>query len=62
MTTSQGDEAARLQPRYSAVSRAMRGPLDAARQVNEKGGVGYLERSLTAPELNAFVENQLHAR
>src|SRR5881409_2350313 len=36
---------------------AMSGLLDAAREVNEKGSFGYLERSLTTPELNAFMEN-----
>src|SRR5213592_2611179 len=36
---------------------AMSGLLEAAREVNEKGSFGYLERSLTTPELNAFMEN-----
>src|SRR5438093_2005885 len=36
---------------------AMSGLIDAAREVNEKGSFGYLERSLTTPELNAFMEN-----
>ena len=36
---------------------AMSGLLDAAREVNEKGSFGYLERSLTTPEVNAFMEN-----
>jgi len=36
---------------------AMSGLHDAAREVNEKGSFGYLERSLTTPQLNAFMEN-----
>src|SRR6266851_567408 len=36
---------------------AMSGLLDAAREVNEKGSFGYLERSLTTPQLNAFMGN-----
>ena len=36
---------------------AMSGLLEAAREVSEKGSFGYLERSLTTPELNAFMEN-----
>src|SRR5882762_345001 len=35
---------------------AMSGLLEAAREVNEKGSFGYLERSLTTPELNAFMQ------
>jgi len=35
----------------------MSGLPDAARQVNEKGRLGYLERSLTTPQLSAFMEN-----
>jgi 2-methylisocitrate lyase-like PEP mutase family enzyme len=34
---------------------AMSGLLDAAREVKEKGTFGYLERSLTTPELNRFL-------
>ena len=36
---------------------AMSGLLEAAREVSEKGSFGYLERSLTTAELNAFMEN-----
>src|SRR5207249_5790998 len=36
---------------------AMSGLLEAAPEVSEKGSFGYLERSLTTPELNAFMEN-----
>src|SRR5712691_7743389 len=36
---------------------AMSGLLDAAREVNEKGSFGYLERALTTPEMNRFMEN-----
>ena len=36
---------------------AMSGLLDAAREVNEKGSFGYLERLLTTPQLNAFMED-----
>ena len=41
----------------TAFSAAMSGLLEAAREANEKGSFGYLERSLTTPELNAFMEN-----
>ena len=34
---------------------AMRGLLAAAREVREKGTFGYLDHSLAAPNLNAFV-------
>ena len=34
---------------------AMSGLLDAAREVKEKGTFGYLDRSLTTPELNGFM-------
>jgi 2-methylisocitrate lyase-like PEP mutase family enzyme len=36
---------------------AMSGLIDAAREVNDKGSFGYLERSLTTPELNHFMED-----
>jgi 2-methylisocitrate lyase-like PEP mutase family enzyme len=36
---------------------AMTGLVQAAREVKEKGSFGYLERSLTTPELNGFMEN-----
>src|SRR5207247_1377117 len=36
---------------------AMGGMIEAAREVKEKGSFGYLERSITTPELNAFMEN-----
>ncbi len=36
---------------------AMSGLLDAAREVKEKGSFGYLDRSLTTPELNGFMQN-----
>jgi 2-methylisocitrate lyase-like PEP mutase family enzyme len=36
---------------------AMSGLLDAAREVREKGTFGYLERSLTTPELNGFMRS-----
>ncbi|HUF92060.1 MAG TPA: isocitrate lyase/phosphoenolpyruvate mutase family protein [Candidatus Limnocylindria bacterium] len=35
---------------------AMSGLLDAAREVKDKGSFGYLDRSLTTPELNAFMQ------
>jgi len=35
---------------------AMSGLLDAARGVKGKGTFGYLDRSLTTPELNGFME------
>jgi 2-methylisocitrate lyase-like PEP mutase family enzyme len=35
---------------------AMTGLVDAAREVKEKGSFGYLERSLTTPELNNFMQ------
>src|SRR3989441_487673 len=35
---------------------AMSGLLDAAREVKGKGTFGYLDRSLTTPELNGFME------
>jgi len=35
---------------------AMSGLLDAAREVKEKGTFGYLDRSLTTPELNGFMQ------
>ena len=35
---------------------AMTGLIDAAREVKEKGSFGYLERSLTTPELNNFMQ------
>ncbi|HSE93869.1 MAG TPA: isocitrate lyase/phosphoenolpyruvate mutase family protein [Methylomirabilota bacterium] len=34
---------------------AMTGLLDAAREVSDKGTFGYLERSVTTPDLNAFM-------
>ena len=36
---------------------AMSGLLDAAREVREKGTFGYLEHSLTTPELNGFMRS-----
>ena len=36
---------------------AMSGLLDAAREVKDRGSFGYLERALTTPELNSFMEN-----
>jgi len=36
---------------------AMSGLVDAAREVNQKGSFGYLERSLTTPQLSAFMED-----
>lgn len=35
---------------------AMTGLLDAAREVKEKGSFGYLDRSLTTPELNGYMQ------
>ncbi|MDQ5848275.1 MAG: isocitrate lyase/phosphoenolpyruvate mutase family protein, partial [Pseudomonadota bacterium] len=35
---------------------AVTGLIDAAREVQEKGSFGYLERLLTTPELNRFME------
>jgi 2-methylisocitrate lyase-like PEP mutase family enzyme len=35
---------------------AMSGLIDAAREVKERGSFGYLERALTTPELNAYME------
>ena len=35
---------------------AMSGLVDAAREVKEKGTFGYLERSLTTPELSGFMQ------
>jgi 2-methylisocitrate lyase-like PEP mutase family enzyme len=35
---------------------AMTGLLAAAREVKDKGTFGYLEQSLTTPELNAFMQ------
>jgi 2-methylisocitrate lyase-like PEP mutase family enzyme len=35
---------------------AMTGLLDAAREVKERGTFGYLDRSLSTPELNAFMQ------
>src|SRR5919197_1624352 len=35
---------------------AMTGLLEAAREVKDKGTFGYLDRSLTTPELNAFLQ------
>jgi 2-methylisocitrate lyase-like PEP mutase family enzyme len=35
---------------------AMSGLLDAAREVKDKGTFGYLDRSLTTPELNGFMQ------
>ena len=35
---------------------AMTGLLDGAREVKEKGTFGYLDRSMTTPELNAFMQ------
>ena len=35
---------------------AMTGLLDAAREVKDKGTFGYLDRSVTTPELNGFLE------
>ena len=37
------------------VLRGMRGLLDAAREVKASGTFGYLDRSLTTPELNGFM-------
>jgi hypothetical protein len=34
----------------------MTGLVDAAREVKEKGSFGYLERGLTTPELNNFMQ------
>ncbi|SKA21567.1 2-Methylisocitrate lyase, PEP mutase family [Enhydrobacter aerosaccus] len=36
---------------------AMTGLLEAAREVQEKGSFGYLDRSITTPELNAFMKD-----
>jgi 2-methylisocitrate lyase-like PEP mutase family enzyme len=36
---------------------AMTGLIDAAREVKEKGSFGYLERTLSTPDLNGFMEN-----
>ena len=36
---------------------AMSGLLDAAREVKDKAAFGYLERSLTTPELNAYMQS-----
>ena len=36
---------------------AMSGLIEAAKEVKEKGSFGYLERSLTTPELNGYMEN-----
>lgn len=33
----------------------MSGLVEAAREVKERGTFGYLDRSLTAPELNGFM-------
>jgi len=35
---------------------AMSGLLDAAREVKEKGSFGYLERTITTPEINGFMQ------
>ena len=35
---------------------AMTGLLDAAREVKDKGTFGYLDRSITTPELNGFMQ------
>jgi hypothetical protein len=35
----------------------MSGLLEAAREVNEKGTFGYLDRSVTTPELNGFMRS-----
>jgi hypothetical protein len=35
---------------------AMSGLLEAAREVKDKGTFGYLDRSLTTQELNAFMQ------
>ena len=35
---------------------AMSGLANAAREVKDKGTFGYLDRSLTTPELNAFMQ------
>ncbi len=37
---------------------AMTGLLDAAREVKDKGSFGYLDRSLTTPELNGFMRTE----
>ena len=34
----------------------MTGLVDAAREVKEKGTFGYLDRTLTTPELNSFMQ------
>jgi hypothetical protein len=34
---------------------AMTGLVDAAREVKDKGTFGYLDRSMTTPELNGFM-------
>ena len=36
---------------------AMTGLADAAREVKDKGSFGYLERSLSTAEINAFFES-----
>ena len=33
----------------------MSGLLDAAREVKDKGAFGYLERTMTTPDLNGFM-------
>ncbi|MGH2542093.1 MAG: hypothetical protein ACRDIB_04830 [Ardenticatenaceae bacterium] len=53
MTTTQTDTANRFKALYRA---AMSGLLDAAREVQERGTFGYLDRALTTPELNDFMQ------
>ena len=41
----------------SLYRKAMSGLINAAREVKDQGTFGYLDRSLTAPELNAFMQD-----
>jgi len=41
----------------SLYREAMSGLVNAAREVKDKGTFGYLDRSLTTPELNAFMQS-----
>jgi 2-methylisocitrate lyase-like PEP mutase family enzyme len=36
---------------------ALTGLIDAAREVKDNGSFGYLERTLTTPQLNGYMEN-----
>jgi 2-methylisocitrate lyase-like PEP mutase family enzyme len=46
----------RISVATSLYRAAMTGLADAAREVKDKGTFGYLERSLSTAELNAFME------